>query len=485
MAVTRRRGVRRCAVALTWVVVVLAGSAAGLVAVAHQTSRIGPVDVRLSLRPAISGGSTVEVPPLGTMTFDSHSGPVALAASVRQLRPDVVRRLADEPQAFATLGDRVGGDLRAALRGLLLRGAAGALLGVLLLGVLVLRSVRATASCLALTLVGLLGVAGVTTLTRRPESVREPRFTGLLTSAPIAVGGAEEVVNRFSQYRLALGQLVGNVVELYDVTSSLPTYRPGRDTIAVLHVSDLHLNPAGIDLVAALVRQFHVQAVLDTGDLTDHGTSAEAAYVADLRRVGAPYVFIRGNHDSTATVDEVARVAGATVLDGSVTTVAGLRIAGISDPRFTPDKTAREQPGEAVVQAGERLAATVRAEQEPVQIALVHDPLSAPPLDGVVPLVLAGHRHARQVEVHDGTLLLVEGSTGGAGLRGLEGEQPTPLECSVLYFDRNTLRLVATDEVTLGGLGTASVTVARHLPPAGAGLSTPTPTPAASGAGAG
>ena len=46
-----------------------------------------------------------------------------------------------------------------------------------------------------------------------------------------------------------------------------------------------------------------------------------------------------------------------------------------------------------------------------------------PPLDGVVPLVLAGHTHEREVsELEDGTRLMVEGSTGGAGLRGLQGE---------------------------------------------------------------
>ena len=54
---------------------------------------------------------------------------------------------------------------------------------------------------------------------------------------------------------------------------------------------------------------------------------------------------------------------------------------------------------------------------------MVHDPKQAAPLDGVVPLVLAGHTHERKVsELDDGTRLMVEGSTGGAGLRGLQGE---------------------------------------------------------------
>ena len=59
----------------------------------------------------------------------------------------------------------------------------------------------------------------------------------------------------------------------------------------------------------------------------------------------------------------------------------------------------------------------------------------------------------------------MQGSTGGAGLRGLEGEKPTSLECSILYFDAESRQLQAWDEVTLGGLGATSVTVERHLRP--------------------
>ncbi|MBQ1016799.1 hypothetical protein KBX71_02845 [Micromonospora sp. D93] len=68
------------------------------------------------------------------------------------------------------------------------------------------------------------------------------------------------------------------------------------------------------------------------------------------------------------------------------------------------------------------------------------------PLDGAVPLVLAGHTHARQVRMlpaRDGrevTRLAVQGSTGGAGLRGLEGDEPMPLALSVLYFDEPAWR---------------------------------------------
>jgi hypothetical protein len=162
-----------------------------------------------------------------------------------------------------------------------------------------------------------------------------------------------------------------------------------------------------------------------------------------------------------------------------------LTIAGIGDPRFTPDKSTPVRPvgadtSSAVYASGLRLAAKIATSPQPVDLALVHDPAAAAPLAGLVPLVLAGHLHHREVQVLPGvpggpqTRLMVEGSTGGAGLRGLEGEAPTPLEMTVLYFDQDRT-LQAYDEITVGGTGQSEVTLDRHVVPVA------TTTPASSG----
>ena len=469
---------RRLGLVALCLVVGVVGGGLGIVVAAHENARVGPVDVRFELQPSTAGGSQVRIPPLGTMEFATHRGPLALHGSVVELRADVARSLAQDPGGFATLGNRVGHDLRSALIGLAVRAVASALLGAGLLGLLVFRSLRRTALCLGMCTATLLAVAGTAAATWRPTSIREPRYTGLLASAPTAIGSAEQIITNFSQYRLALGQLVGNVVQLYGVTSRLPTYSPSGSTIALLHVSDLHLNPAGIDLMTSLVAQFHISGVIDSGDLTDHGSAAEAPFVDDLRRVHVPYVAIRGNHDSPTTMAELAAQPGKTVLDRTVTTLAGISIVGIGDPRFTPDKTTAPAPLDDLVASGQQLADFVSAQPSPVGVAVVHDPLSAGPLTGLVPLVLSGHRHHREQQAKDGTLLLVEGSTGGAGLRGLEGDKPTPLECSVLYFDSQSHQLQAWDEITVGGLGSSSVTVERHLRPSSLGaLPQPSPSP--------
>ena len=172
------------------------------------------------------------------------------------------------------------------------------------------------------------------------------------------------------------------------------------------------------------------------------------------------------------------------MLGYSAKTVAGLRFFGAPDPRFTPDQQRDDQSmtAEELAADGRRVAERLISVEPPeVDVALVHDPVVAQQLADNVPLVLAGHVHKRK-QIHRGqTLILVEGSTGGAGLRSLDHSSPTPLECSILYFDRKTKRLQAYDEVTVGGLGLASVQMKRHvvtpLPDAGA---SPTPSPSGS-----
>jgi hypothetical protein len=281
-----------------------------------------------------------------------------------------------------------------------------------------------------------------------------------------------------------LEDLVANVGNLYSTISALPDPGGTGDTVALLHVSDLHLNPAGFDLVRQVVEQFQVDAVLDTGDITDWGSAPENQLITSVGTLGVPYVYIRGNHDSAATAALIAAQPNATVLAGTATTVDGIGIVGVADPRFTPDKTTGDDDtgDDVLVQTGVTLAEVAEEQPEPPAIAMVHDPKQAPPLDGVIPLILAGHTHNRKVSVlDDGSRLMVEGSTGGAGLRGLEGEYPEPLTCTVLYLDPDTGALRAYDEITLGGLGETEVTIQRTVVPVEDGVgerASPTDSPA-------
>ena len=172
-----------------------------------------------------------------------------------------------------------------------------------------------------------------------------------------------------------------------------------------------------------VTEQFGVDAVLDTGDITDWGSSPENRLIGSVGALGVPYVYIRGNHDSAATAALIAAQPNAVVLDGSATTVAGLDLVGTPDPRFTPDKsTGDDEAGEDVlVETGEELAEFAESLPAPPAIALVHDPRQAGPLDGVAPVVLAGHTHEREVTELDG-----RHPADGAGVHRRRGPARAP-----------------------------------------------------------
>ena len=450
-------------VALRWAArlgAALAGALLGILLLGRVDAPIGPFDATLALRP-VGGGASVDVPPLGALAVDVYDGPLRLDVQVSRLDQRRARALASDPRLLDGMVGRVNADLRDAVVRLAWTTGGAALAGAAATSLLAFRRPREPLIAVGVTTALLAGTAGLGAATWRPEALSQPTYTGLLTNAPSLIGNAQDIAARFTAYRASLQDLVTNVSSLYAALDALPPPGDADGGVALLHVSDLHLNPAGFDLMRQVITQFDVDGVLDTGDITDWGSEPENQLIATVGTLGVPYVYIRGNHDSAVTAALIGAQPDATVLDDSAVTVAGIEVVGTPDPRFTPDKGATGDT-ESLEETGEGLADVVAGLEKPPAIALVHDPKSAPPLDGVVPLVLAGHAHQRKVSTLDeGTRLMVQGSTGGAGLRALQGEFPEPLACSVLYLDPDTGALTAYDDITLGGLGETEVTIVR------------------------
>lgn len=461
-----RRGLRAALFAMVGVVL-------GLIVAGDVHVPIGPFTATLLVRPSTDGGTVVRLAPLGTIRIDTHDAPVAIVAEVDELRLGEAEAIARDPALLEKFESQVVDDARSGLRALavraLLAATVGGLLGALANAV-AWRSllVGAVASSL---LVG--GAVAGTVATWRPQALAEPHYTGLLTLAPTAVGDVGAVVERFGQYRAQLVELVENVITLYGVGSDLSTFDPSG-SIRLLHVSDVHLNPQAFDLMRRVVGQFRIDAVVDTGDTTDWGTEPETGILDQIGRLRVPYVWVRGNHDSSRIQAAVAAQPNTIVLDGEARDVAGLRVWGFGDPRYTPDKSqpvGKDVEREQAAAAAPALASALRADMPPpVDVVVVHDPSLAARAGDLAPLVLAGHTHEPRRSTLGRSIVLVEGSTGGAGLRGLQGATPEPLTCSVLYFNPTTKRLVAYDRITVEGLGQSGVNIERFVvnPPTGA-----------------
>ncbi|WP_432544734.1 metallophosphoesterase family protein [Kineococcus sp. SYSU DK002] len=476
---------------LPWAGVLLvtgAGAGVGFALAPGASTYVGPLQTEVRVRPSLTPGVEVDLPPVGKVTFDTHRAPIVVTAGIESVDVDAAARLVRSPQQLLALELTAADTVRAAT----VRAAAHSLAcgfgGALLAAVVVFRGRRRTLQTGASLLVVVLAAGAGTWATFDPAALRQPRFTGLLSRAPYLVSSTQDALERLESYRSGLSDIVRSVSTLYAAAANLPVLGGGPgaglgpDVVTVLHVSDLHLNPLGYDLTDNLVEQFGVQAVVDTGDTTTLGSQAEAGFLGRIGSLDVPYLWVRGNHDSADTQAQVA-AQGAVVLDqGSTAQVAGLVFAGQGDPVFTPDGEGQQATGSAEdVQeaANEVLREGVERwraahPDDPVDVALVHDPSGLDPLLGRVPLVLAGHLHKRSVTLDaSGTRIMVEGTTGGAGITSagldrLADGEPLPLSATLLYFGPGAApgdpaRLLAYDEVTVGGLGLAEVNLQRTV----------------------
>lgn len=425
---------------------------------------VGPLDTSMRVHPTLAGGTTVDIPPLGELELDTHAGPLGVEATLEGVDVQKAKNIVKHPDVLGTMKPRAERDLRAELEMAVVRGLVSAVLGAAALSLLVLRRVRTTLMSAGTAAVAMVASFAVAMTTWNPSALAEPRYTGLLTSAPSVVGNAENIVSDFSLYGDQLAKIVQNVSGLYTVTSNLPLLPPEDDLVRVLHVSDLHLAPQAWDIIRTVTKQYGIDVIVDSGDITDHGTRAENRYLREIGKLDVPYVWVRGNHDSLETERAMKQIPNVVVLDGQVRTVAGLEFLGAGDPSFTPDKTnITSNDPQFVAAAADQLAQTAE-DAGGVDAIVFHEPQEDKAFDGYASMVLNGHLHYRRVQLGDaGTWMMVEGSTGGSGLRALEPKVPASVELSVLYVDRESGRLRAYDDIKLGGLGMASAQINRHV----------------------
>jgi hypothetical protein len=519
--------------------VALFGAIVGAELAPPTNATIGPLQVDVRVVPTIHPGVHLLLPPAGQVDFATHIAPVAIEGRISQVDLDGARALIGSPAEVRALGETATRALRGAAIRAALTTIAFATVGALGLSLLVYRRVWRRTAQVAATLVGTLAVTGtMVAVTADPNRLAQPRFTGLLSQAPYITGAVPGVMQRLETYRSGLADIVRSVTALYATTGQLSTLSTTnkRDVVTVLHVADIHLNPLAFDLIDRLVAQFGVDVVIDSGDITTWGTEVESSTLSRIGQLKLPYVFVRGNHDSARTAAAVRRYPNAVVLENGVTEVAGLVIAGIGDPVFTPDSTAgqpidptaptlggsapttstldssppttsggpassvpasmatpsintsssapaKSASSPPISQAGPegvaylKLATTIGQwdgahPDKPVQIADVHEPYQLQPLLGLVPTVMAGHTHSRATSVDpSGTRILIEGSTGGAGItaRGLgrlANGRPLPLAASLVYYARQgpqAGKIVAIDAITVGGFGLTSVNLERTV----------------------
>ena len=445
------------------ILVGVAGAALALQAFAKTTIDAGPFQIQLE---ADFGRSVTDIslPPLGRLRADTHGAPLHLRASLREVDVEALQEgLRRGVDSVAAEVERNTLDAAGRFAGwVVLVGVAGAAA----LGLLAFRN--RWLAVLRATVAGLIAVVysvGFTAIGFDTAAFQAPSYTGSLRLVPQLFGPVEGAIERVGYFRDELRRVVAGAARAYAAVESNPLGR--GDEVRVLHISDIHLSALGYGFAQELASSFDVDLVIDTGDTTSFGAPNEEFILSEIPDFGLPYVWVRGNHDSAAFQEALARVDGTVVLDGDTADVDGFTIYGLGHPYFNEERgtpTGDEDVVALVEAAAERVAADVGALAEPPDIVLVHDDRMAEGVASMVPLVLSGHFHDNRDEVVDGTVYLRVGTTGGAGPTGFTAEGDVPFSAEVLYFrdEGSGMHLVAWDVVTQFP-ETGSLEIERHL----------------------
>ena len=480
-ALLRRLPPRAVGVFCLFSVLSLLGAGLAVTYCGRQTYHWQAFDIELGVQPALRGQTRLVFTPLGEIRARTHHTPLTLSVSLSGISLEKLQALVARPPSQAKLQR----DLEQTARDRLIRfGLHQVLVGALggLLAPLLLRARRVRAWLFSLLLGGgaTAGLLLLTLHTYDRRAFRSLTYVGSLRQAAVIVSLVRGAFDNAEALSDKLRLVAVNVNALYGRIGAMPALAPGVKTVRILHISDIHNNPAAIGFVDELANRFGVNAVVDTGDLTDYGTPVEAPLSQALGRLPMPHVFVAGNHDSQATVRGVAATRNGIILDGQPVRVAGLTVIGAPDPSSARAGLGSvDTPPAALTAAAGRLADAVARMPAPPDIVCVHNPVQADPLRGKVPLILCGHLHRAFVDTEGITVICNAGTTGGAGLRYFDRSEGVPLSAAVLTFALTPRpRLLFIDTIILNGsLSEYSLTrrTFRDAPAAPPGTGTQSP----------
>src|SRR5215217_1436068 len=431
---------RAAARALTSAAVIAATLAGGYLAiVSYSQVRSLPVgEIRLSVSPGHTGSLDVYVPLVDWgARFESIRLPARLRVDVRTVDREALQRVADGGSVDISA---VRGEARDAIASYLRGLIAVVAFCCLTLGLLTAFAVRNRAGprlryTVATAVITTLVVCAALVALLPPRGQMDtPQYYAYGADIPRALDAVASVRRSGRSLDQELdAQLVGLARLVTAPAGRTPVEGRPRATIA----SDLHNNVISLPIVE---RTAGDGPVLFPGDLSDRGSPLETAMVARVAEIGRPFVFVTGNHDSDRSAQELAD-DGAIVLtqDGRlerggghgpvINDVAGLRIAGYSDPfqrRAAENYRDRFEPEPSEEQL-EAFATWLRPMVGKIDVVMVHEPaLIEKALDELEilppekPIVfVVGHAHEPDLTRSENVTVINGGSIGGGGTGNL------------------------------------------------------------------
>src|SRR3712207_5862124 len=103
-----------------------AGVVLGVLLAGRTTDHLGPFRAEYALRPSVTGGTEVSIPPLGSLHLDSHHGPAHLQIRLDALDQDRTKAIVSDPASLERASDGAVEDVSRGVRRLVWKVAGAA-----------------------------------------------------------------------------------------------------------------------------------------------------------------------------------------------------------------------------------------------------------------------------------------------------------------------------------------------------------------------
>lgn len=399
-------------------------------------------DFLVTLKPSLQGVTEIKIPPVGVMSAKTHLTPVKIQISLENVNFNVVHELI--PQTEGTTSTQMVASIKKEiekyavsyiLRLLLLALSGGALAALIINGKKIQPILWGMAVALFLAII----LIGLTYLTYDAQKFRSPEFKGALKSAPWMIQMAEDVLQKYDLFGEQLEIIANNLYQLYDSINTQETMINSEDKtenyreVAVLLISDIHNNVAATRFLKQIAASFSIDFFIDLGDLTDYGTKLESLLLEELKDLHRPYLFVPGNHDSPEIIESLSHYSQVTMAQDQMVEFAGLNIFAFVDP-LSGGKGIESLTSEECQVNQERIRQLWEETSPEPNLVAMHNLQYVSSLIGKVPLIVYGHTHQVSIREEKGTIIINPGSTGGAGIRGLQAVKEIPYSVVLLHF---------------------------------------------------
>lgn len=288
------------------------------------------LELILSLKLALKGSTTINLPPIGVLKAYTHPIPININILLQNIDIDLIKTVIDRIHDKDELWLLFRKDMLSAVQILLVKTVILGISGAIFNAFLFKFKKNDLITCVVISLFFITIILSSVYMSYDITAFEKPEYFGTLKAAPWLIDIWNKGISQLSELGQQLKNMSDSISMVFSKMDNLASTE--ESVVRVLHVSDIHNNPAAFDFMEQIITNFNVDIVVDTGDITDYGTFIEDMIINKIPQLPVDYVFTAGNHDSPKTLDIITKIDNVTVLDGKVTNIKGINILGFSDP---------------------------------------------------------------------------------------------------------------------------------------------------------